>query len=277
MMPALYRSETIGNALACNLLQAAARKRVLMRYKAMTIGLLMTGAPVAISSLAAQSTEQIAADARANMEAAADAVEEVADLPEVRAMPVFPREARPISSVRGIFRASDYPADAWLLDEKGRVEYDLIIDPEGKVSKCTIAVSSGSAALDEATCAIVTERAQFQPAMADADTPIVGEYTDSYFWRRRENDMTDIRIRFEHTRLADGTSIDCSYEVMRGEVPESLKRTLERNEERGEMCKTLAGRTGVPYRDDAGRPVSKRVVLLMDVVVSDLTEVEAAE
>jgi protein TonB len=63
-----------------------------------------------------------------------------------------------------LISAEDYPAAALKADEEGRVGYRLEIDRDGRVSLCTIVSSSGSAALDAATCNLVKSRALFEPA-----------------------------------------------------------------------------------------------------------------
>jgi TonB family protein len=46
----------------------------------------------------------------------------------------------------------------------GTVSFRLDVTPEGRVSRCEVTMSSGSPALDAATCRIMTERPQFEPA-----------------------------------------------------------------------------------------------------------------
>ena len=58
----------------------------------------------------------------------------------------------------------DYPHDAIQRWEQGIVGFRLDVDSEGKVAGCTIVQSSGSLALDSASCRIMTERARFTPA-----------------------------------------------------------------------------------------------------------------
>jgi protein TonB len=55
------------------------------------------------------------------------------------------------------------------------------VTPDGRVADCTITSSSGSPDLDEATCANVTRRARFNPAMADGK-PTTGSYSGRIRW-----------------------------------------------------------------------------------------------
>lgn len=86
--------------------------------------------------------------------------------------PAPPAEPRPTSWPWGLFSADDYPAAALRAEEQGRVTYRLTIGPDGRVSDCAIRGTSGSAALDAATCRILTRRARFIPARDPAGIPV---------------------------------------------------------------------------------------------------------
>jgi periplasmic protein TonB len=58
----------------------------------------------------------------------------------------------------------DYPASAIRNEEQGTTRFQLNVDARGRVSQCSIIASSGSAALDNATCRIMKSRAKFSPA-----------------------------------------------------------------------------------------------------------------
>ncbi|NYT39600.1 TonB family protein [Sphingomonas sp. R-74633] len=55
----------------------------------------------------------------------------------------------------------DYPASALRNREEGQTKFRLTVAGDGSVERCDITGSSGSAALDEATCALLTRRARF--------------------------------------------------------------------------------------------------------------------
>lgn len=55
----------------------------------------------------------------------------------------------------------DYPAIALRNREAGQVKFGLTVAGDGSVERCRITGSSGSAALDEATCSLLTRRARF--------------------------------------------------------------------------------------------------------------------
>ena len=62
---------------------------------------------------------------------------------------------------------TDYPAEAIRRGEEGIVGFTIEVSPQGRVAACSVTVSSGSAALDAATCRLLAERARFIPARND--------------------------------------------------------------------------------------------------------------
>lgn len=67
-----------------------------------------------------------------------------------------------------LFTTDDYPAAALRRGEHGTVGARIKIDASGAVIDCTIAKSSGSAVLDETTCAVIRARAHY-PQLTDAE------------------------------------------------------------------------------------------------------------
>lgn len=64
----------------------------------------------------------------------------------------------------------------------GAARFTLSIDANGRVSGCTITRSTGHAALDEATCELVTKRARFEPARDGNGKPVAGRYSNTVRW-----------------------------------------------------------------------------------------------
>lgn len=67
-------------------------------------------------------------------------------------------------------------------DLSGTARFALTIDAAGKVTGCTVTRSTGHAALDAATCELVTKRARFEPARDAAGKPAAGSYSGSINW-----------------------------------------------------------------------------------------------
>jgi len=85
----------------------------------------------------------------------------------------------------------DYPAAAMRGEEQGTVRYRVEIGPEGRVSACTILGSSGSSAIDQATCRIVRSRARFAPARDSAGNPVPDFREAEVTWRLGEDDFDE--------------------------------------------------------------------------------------
>jgi TonB family protein len=84
--------------------------------------------------------------------------------PRVGGAPPEPLPSRARANLAQYVTADDYPAAAIRNNEQGRVAFSLAIDANGRVTNCAITTSSGSAALDMATCRIMRSRARYTPA-----------------------------------------------------------------------------------------------------------------
>ena len=97
-----------------------------------------------------------------------------------------PEAARPRTDPRGWVTAEDYRSN-WIRQEMtGKARFRLDIAADGRVTNCTITGSSGHAALDQATCALVTRRARFQPARGSEGQPVAGTYSNAIDWQLPE-------------------------------------------------------------------------------------------
>jgi protein TonB len=121
-----------------------------------------------------------------------DPVELTSDpLPQFVDPPILPPDPPPVrqiarakGDVRTLFDADDYPESARRNEETGTVQARLEIAINGKVTGCSIVTSSGSAALDSATCRVLKARARFAPARDNAGNPISDSYvTPRIVWR----------------------------------------------------------------------------------------------
>ena len=91
--------------------------------------------------------------------------------------------AEPTGNPASWFSNDDYPVEARRRNEQGRVQIGLKIDPHGVARACAITSSSGSVALDDATCALAMRRARFVPAR-DADGKAAwGSWTGAIRWQ----------------------------------------------------------------------------------------------
>ena len=82
--------------------------------------------------------------------------------PPPPAQKVEPARAR--ANLASYVSDADYPASAIRSEEQGTTRFRLTVGPDGRVKDCTVTSSSGSSALDAATCRIMRNRARFTAA-----------------------------------------------------------------------------------------------------------------
>jgi protein TonB len=91
--------------------------------------------------------------------------------------------ARAKGNLPALFSTDDYPASALRNEEAGTTTVRLDIGPDGRVSACTITGSSGSSALDSATCRILRSRARFSPATDSSGAKVSDSMTQRIRWQ----------------------------------------------------------------------------------------------
>lgn len=94
---------------------------------------------------------------------------------------VPPQRAR--ANLNNYFSVEDYPAAALRENSQGTTGFRLTIGPNGRVSDCSVTSSSGSAALDAATCRILNARARYTPARDSNGNPTTGTDSGRVTWR----------------------------------------------------------------------------------------------
>lgn len=90
--------------------------------------------------------------------------------------------AVPRADPQSLIRPDDYPASARQAGEQGSVRFALDVGSNGRVGGCTILWSSGSAALDSATCRIARSRSRFTPARDATGQPAPGRVEQEVVW-----------------------------------------------------------------------------------------------
>jgi protein TonB len=99
--------------------------------------------------------------------------------PPVRTVP--PQRAR--ANLNSYFSTDDYPAAAIRGEDQGTTGFSLTIGPNGRVTDCSVTSSSGSSALDQATCRILRSRARYTPARDASGNPTSGRDSGRVTWR----------------------------------------------------------------------------------------------
>ena len=93
-----------------------------------------------------------------------------------------PVRARARQNPASYVRVADYPSGARSRHEQGQVHFELAVSPAGRVTGCQVLRSSGSAELDDKTCLIMVERAQFQPARNAQNIAVPDVFRSSIRW-----------------------------------------------------------------------------------------------
>jgi protein TonB len=96
--------------------------------------------------------------------------------------PVVSKAARAKANLNSLFSTDDYPQSAIRNEEQGTTAVRLSVGTDGRVSACSVTSSSGSTALDNATCNIIRRRARYTPAQDQAGSPIAGSDTARIRW-----------------------------------------------------------------------------------------------
>ena len=91
--------------------------------------------------------------------------------------------SRPAAITSGSISNRDYPRSALAAGEQGNVRIRYLVTERGRVAECTIEQSSGSAALDQRSCAIWMQRVRFRPARGASGRPIPETSTQLFAWR----------------------------------------------------------------------------------------------
>lgn len=108
----------------------------------------------------------------------------------------------------------DYPEMAITEDHQGRVIVKLAVDESGKVRTCAVDTSSGSAALDQATCTLVTARARYEPAVDNAGKAVASIDRRSIVWKLEDPllPLADWIDRTTITLVPTGGVVSCLRE-----------------------------------------------------------------
>lgn len=86
-------------------------------------------------------------------------------------------------TLTGLLRWDDYPEQAVDKEQEGRVAIALLINEQGRVADCQVVSTGGSAVLDVQTCAAITRRAKFEPAIGLDGKPAKDSIVQRIVWR----------------------------------------------------------------------------------------------
>ena len=93
------------------------------------------------------------------------------------------RPARPRGNEGSWVTTDDYPPSALREEAQGVTAVRIGVGPDGRVTSCDVASSSGNAALDQAACRNIQRRARFEPALDREGNPTSGTFTKRVRWQ----------------------------------------------------------------------------------------------
>jgi hypothetical protein len=90
------------------------------------------------------------------------------------------RRAAPVSDPGRWITTDDYPTDLLRKGLSGVVHIRLMVDAQGKPSKCV--VQTGGSEFDKLSCELLMKRARFTPALDAQGNPIASYYANTVRW-----------------------------------------------------------------------------------------------
>lgn len=88
----------------------------------------------------------------------------------------------PRARLQSLISVDDYPPAAQRETRGGTTRVLLDVGPMGRVTACRVLASSGTAALDSATCRILSSRARFTPAIDSTGAAATAPFETEVTW-----------------------------------------------------------------------------------------------
>lgn len=96
--------------------------------------------------------------------------------------PHVSQTAKARGDLHSLFSTDDYPASSLRNNEQGTTGVRITVGTDGRVADCQVTQSSGSSALDSATCSIIRRRAKYTPAKNDDGSAAMGSDSVRIKW-----------------------------------------------------------------------------------------------
>ena len=97
-------------------------------------------------------------------------------------VPHVSQTAKARGDLHSYFSTDDYPASSLRNNEQGTTGVRITVGTDGRVADCQVTQSSGSSALDAATCTIIRRRAKYTPAKNDDGSAAMGSDSVRIKW-----------------------------------------------------------------------------------------------
>jgi protein TonB len=184
----------------------------------------------------------------------------ISPAPVITPAETLPRGPMPKNGPSGWIQTSDYPAMAVKNGRSGTTRFMVSVDAKGAITNCVVVSTSGSAALDRATCDLIRARATFNPALDNAGKPVSGSYTNQTRWVLPPPGTVPQpgEFQFHFVVENDGRQTECKVEKATGTMEGRVKVV-------GDGCPAVHFRE--PYKDAQGNPVRRRVTIIQSVIV----------
>lgn len=106
--------------------------------------------------------------------------------------------------------SGDYPASALRSGTAGTTGFVLVVADDGTVADCSVASTSGSAELDAQACALISQRARFEPARDESGRAIAGTFASRVHWQIPDMPMlTSQSVQVDFDVNPDGSTANC--------------------------------------------------------------------
>lgn len=152
---------------------------------------------------------------------------------------------------------NDYPSAALRNEISGVARFRAIVGPDGRVSDCEVIETSGSNVLDAATCRLIVRRARFNPALDEGGNPTSGYYTTNV------RGMIPLDLPPE-----PGTSTQSYVVGPDGTLSNCRVKETDGVESSGTAACPAEIMDG-SFKDSAGKPVSRRVLVKYQVTLAN--------
>jgi protein TonB len=90
-----------------------------------------------------------------------------------------------LEQIAGDITPNDYPRNLREAGVGGRVQFTFVVEPNGRVGRCTVTRSSGVPELDSLTCRLVQQRFVYRPSTDRYGRPIADEVDGEHDWVAR--------------------------------------------------------------------------------------------
>ncbi|NIJ06909.1 protein TonB [Sphingomonas vulcanisoli] len=84
--------------------------------------------------------------------------------------------------IKGSLDYSAVPHELREAGVQGNVGVRYVVNVDGRASHCSVTSSSGSAALDQVTCALIEKRFRFEPSHDPSGHPVVSQIEENHTW-----------------------------------------------------------------------------------------------